>query len=199
MLIVLNGPSAGGKTTLLENVLAADPEIRRLLTTTTRKPRLSEVNMVDYRFVELKEFERADVNGYMVEQTVYAGNRYGVYDEDLRPFWDPRHHGIVVMDAFGYLKMVEFLGRQNVVLIFVHADFATLEQRMRERGGMTDVEITARLKQARDREFVGQAFAQVVIDTTKMDPEAAYAELKTYLHVRKTFESTCREAIGQLY
>ena len=57
-LIVLAGPSGAGKTTIVDRLLATTTlPIRRAITATTRPPRPTEVDGVDYYFWTRGEFE----------------------------------------------------------------------------------------------------------------------------------------------
>ena len=71
------GPSGSGKTSIGE-VLSKNG-VQRLITTTTREPRVGEVNGVDYYFREFSELDGDD----FVEQTIYNGNRYGLTKEEV--------------------------------------------------------------------------------------------------------------------
>lgn len=169
MLTVLNGPSASGKTTLMEMILNGNYgkqplPIQKLLTVTTRPPRVGEVDGVHYRFMTPEEFDIIDRNGGMAEKTEYAGVKYGILKEDLEILFDPLNNAIVVLDFWGYAKMCEFLGRHNVDLVFVYAGFNTLRKRMIKRGDSEEV-IKRRLEQAKEKEFVGSAFASLIINT----------------------------------
>ncbi|WP_172189783.1 guanylate kinase [Lentilactobacillus kribbianus] len=78
MLIVLSGPSGVGKGTV-RKALFEEPDIDFEYSTsmTTRKPRNSEKNGVDYWFVSKEEFEENIKNGEMLEYAKYVDNYYG--------------------------------------------------------------------------------------------------------------------------
>ncbi|MCA8938615.1 MAG: hypothetical protein KDB07_02300 [Planctomycetes bacterium] len=73
-VVVLSGPTAVGKSTVGDAILAAIPEATRVITATTRKPRANEKDGVDYHFHSKEEFlvgiardeflEHAEVHGY---------------------------------------------------------------------------------------------------------------------------------------
>lgn len=76
-LFIVCAPSGAGKTSLVAALLAADPEIRKSVSYTTRKPRPGEVNGRDYNFVTTEEFGRMLERGEFLESAQVHGNRYG--------------------------------------------------------------------------------------------------------------------------
>jgi guanylate kinase len=92
-LIVLSGPSGSGKATLL-SYITSNTGIRRVVTYTTRPPRPSEKDGIDYNFVSKEEFEDLLETGALLEyETVYGDYLYGS-PTDIFGDWD----GDVVME-----------------------------------------------------------------------------------------------------
>ena len=77
LLFVISGPSGVGKDALIDRVVAQDPRIRRSVSFTTRRPRPTEKDGVDYSFVTREEFERLIDEGAFLEYATYDGNLYG--------------------------------------------------------------------------------------------------------------------------
>jgi guanylate kinase len=77
LLFVISGPSSVGKDAVIEKVVAADAEIQRSVSYTTRAPRPNERNGVDYSFVTRDEFQRLIAQGEFLEYATYDGNLYG--------------------------------------------------------------------------------------------------------------------------
>ena len=66
-MLILIGPSASGKTEVAK-LLAKKYNITKIVTYTTRAPRVNEVNGVDYNFVSVEEFAKL-INDEVYEQT----------------------------------------------------------------------------------------------------------------------------------
>jgi len=64
-LLVISGPSGVGKSTIAKKLIAAG--IPRVMTTTTRAPRGTEKNGVEYRFLTRAEFEADIAAGKFLE------------------------------------------------------------------------------------------------------------------------------------
>lgn len=82
-LFIISGPSASGKNTVLNIVLDKCEDSIRAITHTTRAPRSTEQNGVDYYFVTKGEFDSLVSEGRMVESNCYDGNCYGLSKAEL--------------------------------------------------------------------------------------------------------------------
>ncbi|MHB1171521.1 MAG: guanylate kinase [Lacisediminihabitans sp.] len=77
-LVVLAGPTAGGKGAVSSYIREPHPEVHLSVSATTRKPRPGEAEGVNYYFVSDAEFDRLAETGQMLETaTVHNAYRYG--------------------------------------------------------------------------------------------------------------------------
>ena len=69
LLLVLSSPSGGGKTTLCNRLMEADPNVVRSVSYTTRPPRGNEAEGRDYYFLAREDFEKriARIKGKMAK------------------------------------------------------------------------------------------------------------------------------------
>ncbi|GEM_PF-3811730 len=77
---VISGFVGVGKDTIANSLLSSDGDIARIVTFTTREPRLlnGEVDGVSYHFVDPSNFQLLSYSDVLVEQTHIFGNFYGV-------------------------------------------------------------------------------------------------------------------------
>src|SRR5690348_885867 len=76
--LVLSAPSGAGKTAIATALLARDASLSRSVSVTTRPPRPTEVDGVDYRFHDQLEFDRMAAAGELLERArVYGRHWYG--------------------------------------------------------------------------------------------------------------------------
>ncbi|MFC4598214.1 guanylate kinase [Cohnella hongkongensis] len=137
-LVVLQGPSASGKSTIQSRL-----GLPRIVTWTSRAPREGESEGVDYFFRSRAEMERLYEQGQMVEMTEYHGNLYGTplqLVEDVVGGSRPRS---VILDRAGAGKLRE-LYRERTLLIGVKSDKEDCRRRLESRGHDPS-EIAARL------------------------------------------------------
>ncbi len=79
-LFVVSACSGAGKTTLVSQVitrLAGEYPLSRVITYTSKKPRLEEVDGRDYHFLSPEEFEEKINDNYFLEWSGEYGNYYG--------------------------------------------------------------------------------------------------------------------------
>jgi guanylate kinase len=84
LLIIVSGPAGCGKTTLGERMLAEVPELWRVVTSTTRKPRTGEKDHVDYYFFDHATFEEKIKTGHFYEYAHVHGNIYGTLKSEVQ-------------------------------------------------------------------------------------------------------------------
>jgi len=76
-LIIVSGPSGAGKSTIIRRVLACRPELKYAISFTTRAPRGTERDGVDYYFVSDEEFREKINEGEFAEWAEVHGHFYG--------------------------------------------------------------------------------------------------------------------------
>ncbi len=76
-LIIIAGPSGAGKTTLSHHLVKTFDDIVFSVSTTTRPPRGSEIDGVDYFFTSNGEFRKRIKDGYFLEYAEVHGHLYG--------------------------------------------------------------------------------------------------------------------------
>jgi len=96
VLLILSSPSGAGKTTLTRRLLGAFPDLRFSVSHTTRKPRATEKDGVDYHFVDRERFEALVKQGAFMEWAEVHGNLYGTSLAEIdRARQDPACGGVL--------------------------------------------------------------------------------------------------------
>ena len=76
-LFIVCAASGTGKTSLVKELLKADPGIKLSVSYTTRQPRPGEVDGREYHFVSTQNFEQMLERGEFLESALVHGNHYG--------------------------------------------------------------------------------------------------------------------------
>ena len=77
-LIIFSAPSGSGKTTIVKHLLSKELNLAFSVSATSRKPRVNEVDGIDYYFLDNDTFQKKIDKGDFLEwEEVYTGVRYG--------------------------------------------------------------------------------------------------------------------------
>ena len=153
-LLILAGPAGVGKSTLCDRLVRDVPGFERVITATTRPPRIGEVNDRDYHFLSEKQFDDRLAAGEFLEWAyVHQRYRYGTLKSAVLGRL-PHTNLITNIDVQGVRSIraaaarMESL-RSRLVTMFVAPDsFEVLRERLQYRGKDTEEEIQRRLRTA---------------------------------------------------
>lgn len=84
-ILIISGPTGSGESTVTDLLIKKYPIFKRLVTATSRPPRLKEKHGRNYYFFTKLEFKKMIANGQIIEYT-YIKNRdtyYGTYLPEL--------------------------------------------------------------------------------------------------------------------
>lgn len=77
LLVVISGPSGGGKGTIINELISRnEDEYRRISTYTTRNKRPDEEESKQYHFITRKEYDELDSKGKLVAKNEVDGEYY---------------------------------------------------------------------------------------------------------------------------
>ena len=140
ILLVVTGPSGSGKTTVSQALRARHPELRRVVTCTTRPPRPGEREGVDYYFLSREEFLARIERGELIEHAEVYGQLYGVPRQELLMQLAEGADLILNVDVQGVRNLLHLapsipeLQRALVTVFVTPASLDELKRRLQNRG-----------------------------------------------------------------
>jgi guanylate kinase len=164
-LVVLSGPSAVGKGTLANFIIANNDEFSLSVSATTRTARPGEVDGVSYLFVTDDRFTQMISSGDFLEwATVHGEHRYGTPRVPVEASISKGKNVLLEIDVQGAFQVKKSFPK--AVLVFVNPpSFAELEVRMTNRGTEGPDDMLKRLETAKSELKQAEAFDfQVVND-----------------------------------
>ncbi|MDN5105800.1 guanylate kinase [Aliarcobacter butzleri] len=148
-ILIISGPSGCGKSTLLKEVYKNISDYYFSISTTTREPRVGEVNGVDYFFVSKEEFEEDIKKGNFLEYAKVHDNYYGT---SLKPIIKALNEGKLVIfdiDVQGH-HLVRKKMNDSVTSVFITTpSLKVLEERLNNRNSDSLEVIEKRVKNAK--------------------------------------------------
>lgn len=177
LLIVISGPGAVGKDTLIERLRERDPELRYSTSYTTRPRRLYEVQDEHYTFVDAATFRRLVDEGTFLEHAKVNGHCYGTSAERVAQLQAEGHDVILKIDVQG-ADQVRTRRPDGVFIFLAPPSMEELWRRRQARGAESPQEARARQELAAwEMSFAGNYDHVVVND----DLERAVREVEELL------------------
>ncbi len=144
----MSGPSASGKSTLIDRLLTGKSwPLRLSVSATTRPPRPAEIDGVHYHFWSREQFLRKREQGGFLEWAEVYGNLYGTPASEVTPHRTLGHGVILDIDTRGW-EQVRRLCPEAVSIFVRAASQAEYERRLRARGTESEEQVQRRLRAA---------------------------------------------------
>ena len=176
MLFVISGPSGCGKSTLIKRVRRALCDLEFSVSHTTRPPRPSEKDGVDYHFVSARVFERMAREDRFLEHARVHGHLYGTSRAEVAR--KGRRSDVVLdIDVQGARQVRRRV--PGAVLVFIMPPVAAeLRRRLEKRSEDSPEAVARRLRNARAEVRAYGEFDFVVVND---DLARAAADLKAVI------------------
>jgi len=163
-LIVIAGPTAVGKGTVIKHILENYPQVKLSVSATTRAPRPGEVDGVAYHFLTMEQFDAKIAAGQMLEYAVVHGtNKYGTLREPVERALAAGEKMILEIDIQGARQVKQAMPEADLVFI-APPSWDELVRRLTGRGTETAEEQARRLETAREELAAQDEFDHVVIN-----------------------------------
>jgi guanylate kinase len=163
-LIVLAGPTAVGKGTVVKYILEHYPNVHLSVSATTRAPRPGEVEGESYYFLTHEQFDEMIAGGDMLEYAVVHGqNKYGTPKQPVVAALAAGRQVILEIDIQGARQVKKAWPEAKLVFI-APPTWDELVSRLKGRGTETADEQARRLETAKLELSAQDEFDYVVIN-----------------------------------
>jgi guanylate kinase len=178
-VVVLSGPSAVGKSTLVRCLRERIPDLHFSVSATTRAARPGEVDGVDYYFVTPARFQQLIEEGALLEWAeIHSGlHRSGTLARPVRDAAAAGQPVLIEVDLAG-ARAVKQAMPEAITVFLAPPSWEALESRLIGRGTETPEVIERRLATARTELAAQNDFDEVVVNSQL---ESACAELVSLL------------------
>jgi guanylate kinase len=178
-VVVLSGPSAVGKSTVVKCLRERIPNLHFSVSVTTRQPRPGEVDGVDYHFVSPARFQQLIDEGALLEWAEIHGglHRSGTLAQPVRDATATGVPVLIEVDLAG-ARAIKRAMPEALAVFLAPPSWEDLESRLVGRGTETPEAIRRRLDTARTELAAQGDFDEVVVNSRL---ESACAELISLL------------------
>ncbi|HTS47494.1 MAG TPA: guanylate kinase [Bryobacteraceae bacterium] len=146
-VFIISAPSGSGKSTLVHRLLETVSHLAFSISYTTRQPRPSETNGVDYVFITREEFENRLARGEFLEYAEVFGNYYGTNRESFQRAIQEGCDLVLDIDVQG-ARQLKVAIPEAISVFVLPPSRDVLEQRLRARSQDSEEVIQRRLEGA---------------------------------------------------
>lgn len=172
-LYIVAAPSGAGKSSIVNAVLARDPNISLSISFTSRQPRPGERHAEHYHFIDAEEFKAMVAAGDFFEHALVHGDWKGTARQSVEPQLMGGRDVLLEIDWQG-ARQVRSRIPDAVSVFILPPSRAALEMRMRKRGQDSEEVIAQRLAAAREEMSHYGEFDYVIVNE---DFETAVGEM----------------------
>lgn len=174
-LIIFSAPSGTGKSTIISWLMKEHPELRLAfsISCTSRPPRGTEQNGVEYFFLSAEEFRQRIDNGEFLEyEEVYEGRFYGTLKAQVERQLEAGQNVVFDVDVKGGVRIKEYYGDEAMSIFIQPPSIATLRQRLEGRGTDAPEVIDQRIARAEFELTFAEKFDKRVVNDQLEQAEA---------------------------
>lgn len=184
-LLIFCAPSGSGKSTLVQWLMKEHPELnlRFSISCTTRQPRGTEQNGVEYFFITPDEFRQKIAEDAFVEyEEVYTDKFYGTLKSQVQTQIERGENVMFDIDVKGGCNIKQQYGDEALSLFIQPPSIEELRRRLTGRGTDSAEMVEQRLAKAEYEMSFAPKFDRIIInDDLEKAKEDVYSVIKEFL------------------
>ena len=166
-LLIFSAPSGSGKSTIVNWLMQEHPELNLYfsISCTSRAPRGTEQNGVEYFFLTPEEFrQRIENDEFLEYEEVYENRFYGTLKEQVERQLDQGQNVVFDVDVKGGINIKKYYGERAMSLFIQPPSVEALRRRLEGRGTDTPEAIENRLAKAEYELTFAPQFDHIVVN-----------------------------------
>ena len=183
-LIVVSAPSGSGKSTIVQWLMKEHPELKLYFSVscTSRPPRGTEQNGVEYFFITPEEFKaKIQDDAFLEYEEVYENRFYGTLKSQVERQREAGQNVVFDVDVKGGINIKQVYGDEALSLFIQPPSVEELRRRLEGRGTDSPEAIAERIAKAEYELTFAPRFDHIIVND---DLETAKQET---LQVLKNF------------
>ena len=184
-LIIFSAPSGSGKSTIVQWLMKEHPELRLAfsISATTRAPRGTEKNGVEYLFLTPEEFKaKIDKNEFLEYEEVYKDRFYGTLKSQVESQTEQGENVVFDVDVKGGCNIKKHYDRRALSIFIQPPSVEELRRRLVNRATDAPEVIEQRLDKASYELTFAKEFDYIVVnDNLQTAEEETYRLVSDFL------------------
>ena len=184
--LIFSAPSGSGKSTIVQWLLT-HPELKMVfsISATSRAPRGTEKNGVEYFFLTADEFRaRIAKDEFLEYEEVYQGCFYGTLKEQVEKRLNEGMNVVFDVDVVGGCNIKKYYGDEALSMFIQPPSIEELERRLKLRGTDSDEMIAKRVAKAGYELTFAPKFDVVIVNDRLEEAQMkALSTIKSFLNV----------------
>ncbi len=166
-LIIISAPSGTGKSTIIGWLMKEHPELNLAfsISCTSRPPRGTEQNGVEYFFLTPEEFrQRIENDEFLEYEEVYEGRFYGTLKAQVERQLEAGQNVVFDVDVKGGVNIKNYYGDEAMSLFIQPPSIAELRKRLEGRATDAPEVIDQRIARAEFELTFADKFDKIVVN-----------------------------------
>jgi len=184
-LLILSAPSGAGKSTIVQWLMKEHPELKLAfsISCTTRAPRGTEQDGIEYIFLSPEQFKEKIANGEFLEyEEVYENRFYGTLKSQVESQSAAGQNVIFDVDVKGGCNIKKFYGDRALSLFIQPPSVEELRRRLVGRQTDSAEAIESRLAKASYEFTFAEKFDKIIVnDDLEKAKQETFEVVKAFL------------------
>ncbi len=184
-LLIFSAPSGSGKSTIVNYLMKEHPEFRLAfsVSATSRPPRGTEQNGVEYYFLSEEDFRRhIEADDFLEYEEVYEGRFYGTLKSQVEEKLAAGLNVVFDVDVKGGINIKRYYGSSALSIFIQPPSVEELRERLLRRATDDMKQIDERVAKAKYEMTFAPQFDRIIInDDLEAAKQEAVALLKEFL------------------
>ena len=184
-LIIVSAPSGTGKSTIIGWLMKEHPELNLAfsISCTSRAPRGTEQNGMEYFFLTPEEFrQRIENNEFLEYEEVYEGRFYGTLKAQVERQLEAGQNVVFDVDVKGGVNIKKYYGDEAMSIFIQPPSIEELRRRLEGRGTDAPEVIDQRIARAAFELTFAEQFDKIVVNDDLVQAERDTLQLvKSFL------------------
>ncbi len=166
-MLIVSAPSGSGKSTIVNWLMREHPELRLYfsISCTSRAPRGTEKNGVEYFFLTPEEFKaKIQAEEFLEYEEVYENRFYGTLKQQVERQREQGQNVVFDVDVKGGINVKKYYADQALSLFIQPPSVEELRRRLEGRGTDTPEAIEQRLAKAEYEMTFAPQFDHIIVN-----------------------------------